>query len=188
VALVLISRASRVPLRGQANGALTFYGRCVDQDGNPLAGVTVSYECESFPSNRSFERRGDPLLISTVSAMSRDDGTFQFTVEGHVLKRKSVSAPAGYRHLFEEYEGTLNGVVIPSTFGYLITSSEDRCYKSDVEHPAIFVFVKEGEKLVSALPCRGGFDSGNGTSWTQNKPAWPKKPSLRDVSLKPAAG
>src|SRR5206468_1028989 len=106
---------------------------------------------------------------------------------GHTLRRLNVEGPRGYRHLFEKYEGTVTGETIPSTYGYLITSWGDRCYKSDSANPAVFVFVKDGAKEVSALPCRGGYDSGNGTNWLRNEPAWPKKPSLADVTYKSPA-
>jgi hypothetical protein len=177
-------RGPQSALKGQANGSLTYFGLAVDQDGKPLKGVTVEYQCEAFPSDWTFDKRGEPLILSKASATSSPDGRFQFTVDGHVLKRSSVVPPRGYRHFFEEDVGSTTGKEIPSTYGYLITSWGDRCYKSDPEHPAIFVFVKDGQRVVSALPCRGGFDSGNGTYWVENQPAWPRKPSLQDVERK----
>src|SRR5215207_9662631 len=61
--------------------------------------------------------------------------------------------------------------------------------KPDVDHPAVFVFVKDGVTEVSALPCKGGWDSGGATQFpaTPNQPAWPRDPSLKDVVYKPPA-
>jgi hypothetical protein len=173
-------------MKGQRNASITFYGKAVDQDGNPLPGVRVVYQSEAFPADWSFEKRGEPLVTEKVEAMSGDDGRFDFTVDTHVLRRIEVSGPPGYRHFFEEYAGTLPNRVVPSTYGYLVISWGDLCFKSDAKHPAIYVFVKNGVKEVSALPCQGGY-SGKEGRWILNTPAWPVKPSLKDVVQKKAA-
>ncbi len=171
-------------LKGESNATLTFFAKAVDQDGNPLPGIRITYRCESFPKDWTFDKRGEPLIQSQVTGVSDTSGRIEFDVVGHTLRRDSVVAPMGYRHFYEEFEGSVSGRIIPSTYGYLLSSWGDLCYKSDKDHPAVFVFVKDGVKEVSALPCRGGFDSGNGKHWTLNKPAWPKKPSLPDVVQK----
>jgi hypothetical protein len=172
-------------MKGQTNAAVTFYGLAVDQNGGALQGVRVSYQVESFPEDWTFEKRGEPLSATTVSSTSDSRGRFEFAVNAHILRRTNVEAPPGYRHFFEKYEGTVAGETIRSTYGYLITSWGDRCFRADPANPAVFVFVKNEAREVSAPPCRGGYDSGNGTNWSQNKPAWPKKPSLEDVAYKP---
>jgi hypothetical protein len=57
-------------------------------------------------------------------------------------------------------------------------------YKSDPDHPAVYVMVKDGAREVSALPCKGGYVSGGGKHWVKNEPDWPKNPSLKDVIRK----
>src|SRR5687768_15968221 len=68
-----------------------------------------------------------------------------------------------------------------TTHEYLVISWGDLCYKSDVNRPAVFVFVKDGALQGTALPRPGGYDSANGEHWTENTPARPTKPSLQDV-------
>lgn len=173
-----------VGLKGQSNATLTFFGSTVDQEGTPLPGVRIEYECEAFPADWTFDKRGEPLVKSVLRAVSDDRGRFSFTADAHTLRRLRVDAPTGYRHFYEKFEGSVTGETIPSTYGYLIKSWSDLCYKTDAEHPAVFVFVKDGVTEVSALPCRGGFSSGNGQHWVENLPAWPKQPSLTDVVRK----
>jgi hypothetical protein len=175
-------------LKGQVNTTLTFYGLTVDQDGQPLPGVKVEYQVDAYPKDWTFETRGRPYDTSVVSATSDASGRFQLKVTGCSLRRKSVAAPAGYRHLFEKHQGTVAGTVIPSTYGYQLIAWGDLWYKTDPDHPAVYVFVKDGVKEVSALPCRGGWDSGGARKFpaTPNQPAWPKKPSLEDVAYKPS--
>ena len=182
---VTLSCDRSAEIKGQKNASLTFYGLTVDQDGKPLANVSVAYECESFPKDWTFDRRGEPFVKSIVRTVSDEHGRFRFALSVHTLRRLDVDGPAGYRHFFEQYEGTVSGEVIPSTYGYLVSSWSDLCYKTDADHPAIFVFVKDGAHEVSALPCKGGYDSGNGKRWVLNTPGWPKKPSLKDVVQKP---
>ncbi len=104
-----------------------------------------------------------------------DQGRFELTVTGCQLIRLSATR-AGYRHFFDEDPS--DGAVQTNAFR-LISWSEVQ-YKTDSQRPAIFVFVKDGIREVSALPCRGGFHA-YGKQWILNKRAWPKKPSLTDV-------
>ena len=174
-------------LKGQSNARLTFYGLAIDQAGQPLQGVQVRYRSEAFPANWTFKTRGEPHTISEVEATTDEQGRFEFTIETHILKRLSVSGPSGYRHFYEEFVGgTSAGGVIPSTYGYLVISWSEVQYKSDPERPAIFVFVKDGVKEVSALPSRGGYQV-YGKDWIPNEPKWPRKPSLKDVAYVPPA-
>src|SRR5215208_2134409 len=133
-------------LKGQANAPITFYGLAIDQNGQAIEGVSVSYQVESFPKDWTFEKRGEPLITTAVSGTSDSRGRFEFTANAHTLRRLNVESPPKYRHLFEKYEGTVSGETIPSTFGYLITSWGDRCYKADPANPAVFVFVKDGDR------------------------------------------
>jgi hypothetical protein len=135
---------------------------------------------ESFPPNWTFERRGEALLKKSVSVKSDNNGAFRIDIVGHSLWLTKAEKP-GFRHFYDLATG--NSEAVDNTF-YGINSWGDLCYKSDTDHQATFVFVKDGAKEVSALPCRGGYDSGNGKHWTENKPGWPKKPSLPDVVQK----
>lgn len=103
--------------------------------------------------------------------------SFQLTVTGHYLRLEQAEL-AGYRHLFDT---DFSSSLAVNNVTYLINSWGDLCYKSDPGHPAVFVFVKDGVKQVSALPCKGGHSSSNGTVWRLNQPGWPRKPSLTDV-------
>jgi hypothetical protein len=169
-------------LKGQTNATMTFYGLAVDQDGSPLAGAQFEYRVEAYPKDWTFETRDRDNDVSTVSATTDARGRFQFTVTGCKLIRRKGDR-AGYRHLFEEDVHTRAA----QTSFYRLIAWGDLWYKTDADHPAVYVFVKDGVKEVSALPCRGGWDSGGAKKFpaTPNQPAWPKKPSLEDVSYKP---
>jgi len=169
-------RETSSSLKQQNNAQMTFYGLAVDQNGSPLEGVSFELVIESIPVNWTFETRGNAHDQVSRTVISGLDGKFHIDMFVHVLFVKEATL-AGYRHLFAK-----SG---PGNVGYLVTGSGDLCYRSDIEHPAVFVFVKDGAREVSALPSRGGYDSGNGTNWVLNKPAWPKKPSLPDVTYKP---
>jgi len=164
-------------LKGQSNALITFDGLAVDQYGNRLPGVVFEFSVDSIPRDWTFETRGKANDRILHQAVSGSDGRFEFDVTAHRLFMVRASI-AGYRHLTPEFSDDGNT-------GFLITASGDLWYKSDPDNPAIYVFVRDGVKEVSALPSRGGFDSGGGTAWRPNKPGWPKKPSLPDVVYKP---
>ena len=169
-------------LKGQANTTIRFHGIVVDQDGAPLSGAVIQYQVEAYPKDWTFETRGRPNDVSSVSATSGDDGRFSFDVTGCFLRLQSADRD-GFRHLWEQ--DTSDGR--PTTYAYRLIAWGDLWYKTDADHPAVYVFVKDGVKEVSALPCRGGWDSGGARKFpaTPNQPAWPKKPSLPDVVYKP---
>jgi hypothetical protein len=168
-------------LKGQQNTTLTFYGKIVDQDGRPLGGAQLEYRAEAYPKNWTFDTRGRDNEAWSVAVVSDDAGRFQLPIAGCKLIRMKAELK-GYRHLCDEDTSTGS---IDNRFYHLISWS-DLCYKTDVDHPAIYVFVKDGVKEVTVLPSRGGWNSGNGTHWRPNVPAWPKKPSLPDVDQRGA--
>ena len=170
-------------LKGQTNTTLTYYAQVVDQDGKPLEGARFEYRVEAYPKDWTFDTRGRPNNISSVTVTSDKQGRFRFDVEGCQLYRMKADC-AGYRHLYDLDVGDSRAV---DNTGYRLISWSDLCYKADPDHPAVLVFVKEGANEVSALPCRGGYDSGNGKHWKENEPGWPKKPSLTDVVRKQAS-
>jgi hypothetical protein len=191
VALVLTTcgaiscdRDSGSRLQGQTNSTITFYGLAVDQDGSPLAGAQFEYRIEAYPKDWTFEKRDRDNDVSMVNATTDARGQFQFTVTGCKLIRRKADHH-GYRHLFDEDVHTRAA----QTSFYRLIAWGDLWYKTDADHPAVYVFVKDGVKEVSALPCRGGWDSGGAKKFpaTPNQPAWPKKPSLKDVLYKPPA-
>ena len=108
-------------------------------------------------------------------------GGFVNKITGHILRFKECTRP-GYRHLYDLDQG--RGKPGENMFYGLDAWGEPQ-FKSDPEHAAVFVFVREGVREVSALPCKGGADSPNGKVWWLNKPGWPRKPSLKDVVYKP---
>jgi hypothetical protein len=168
-------------LKGQGNTTLTFYGLAVDQDGAPLPGAHFEYRVESYPKDWTFETRGRDNDVTTATAVSDSRGRFQFTVTTCKLIRRRAERE-GYRHLFEQdlHDGAAQ------TFGYTVIAWGDLWYKTDADHPAVYVFVKEGIREVSALPCRGGWDSGGATKFpaAPKQPAWPIRPSLKEVVQK----
>lgn len=172
-------------LKGQRNAVLTFYGATVDQDGSPLPGASIEYQVDAYPKDWTWNTQARPYVSSQVRAVSDANGRFQFTVTGCILRRLDA-AREGYRHFCEEDSGGYPDGPNVNTYGYRLIAWSDPNYKTDPEHPAVFVFVKDGVHGVSALPCKGGYDSanGDGTAWRLNKPAWPRKPSLKDVVQK----
>ena len=169
-------------MRKQANATLTFFGVALDQAERPLSGVHVEVEVEAIPKDWTFATRGKPHNYSTLEAVTGSDGQFRFEVSAHILRFSNVSRD-GYRHFFDRNAG--GSQAIDNTF-YRISDWGDVKYKTDANHPAVYVFVKDGAHDISVLPCRGGFTS-NGTSWIENKPGWPRQPSLEDVVYKPPA-
>ncbi|HYO08355.1 MAG TPA: hypothetical protein VER17_05240 [Tepidisphaeraceae bacterium] len=172
-------RSPNSSLKGQVNATITFHGLVVDQDGTPLPGARIEYTVSAYPKDWSFDTRGRPYDVSSFSATSDPQGRFSVPVTGCILRLSSATRE-GYRHLTDN--DTSNGPA--STYSYGLIAWGDAMYKSDPERPAVYVFVKDGVREVSAVPCRGGYDSGNGTHWRPNKPAWPREPSLPDVLRK----
>src|SRR4051812_2851406 len=128
-------------LKGQINATITFHGLTVDQDGNPLGGVTVEYLVNGYPKDWTFDTRGRDHEHSRVSATSDANGRFQFDATGCELIRMKVVAPAGYRHFCEENTGRGNS---SDTFGYRVIAFSDMYWKPDPQNPAVYVFVKDG--------------------------------------------
>ena len=100
-------------LKGQTNTKIRFYGLVVDQDGAPLKGATIEYLVEAYPKDWTFETRGRPYDVSSVSATSGHDGTFSFEATGCHLRLQEAER-TGYRHLWEQ--DTSDGK--PSTYAY----------------------------------------------------------------------
>jgi hypothetical protein len=171
-------------LQGQSNVTLTFYGKAVDQDGRGLPGVSFSFSLEAFPKNWSFANHGVPFVVTKLDATSDANGLFQFEVTGHMLRQQQATI-AGYRQLQELDAGTYSadeGITV-FTDSIPLNSWGQQLYKTAPEKPAIFVFVKEGVTSVSALPGCGGYSYyGYRQEWRENKPGWPKQPSLADVN------
>lgn len=175
VALLCVACDRSSLLKGQANSTVVFYGLAVDQDGKPLADAEFVVDVEAIPTGWTFETRGKPHDHSTVSFKSGPDGTFAPKLTGHILRFQKCTRP-GYRHLYDLYDR--------ANMAYFLNAWGDLWYKTDPEHPAVYVFVKDGAHEVSALPCAGGYDSGNGRNWRLNQPGWPREPSLKDVVRK----
>lgn len=170
-------------LKGQSNSKLVFHGIALDQDGKPLPGAEFVVDVEAIPAGWTFETRGKPHDHLTVTFTSGPDGKFSPKITGHFLRFEGCKR-AGYRHLYDLDQG--RGKPGENMF-YQLGAWSVLWYKSDPEHPAVFVFVKDGVHKISALPCKGGWDSGGGKQWRLNKPGWPRKPSLNDVVYKPKA-
>jgi hypothetical protein len=165
-------------LKGQRNATITFYGRAVDENGLPLPGAQFAYQVDAYPKDWTFETRGRPYDTSVITAISDEQGRFQFTVTGCGIRRLKAELD-NRRHFFDE-----DATTTASTYGYQLIAWRDLWFRSHPDHPAIYVFVTNDVKEVAALPCKGGYDSGGGTQWRLNEPAWPKKPSLKDVVQK----
>jgi hypothetical protein len=176
VALVSCDGGGKSTLQGQPNTTMTFYGLAVDQDGAPLEGVHLRFRVEAYPKDWSFETRGRDKDFRFIDVTSDKAGTFSLPVTAcGIIKLETTHK--GYKELYDL--DTSDGTV-RSHFIRLISWGELQ-YKTDSDHPAVFVFVKDGISKVSALPSRGGWNNAGGTRWTLNKPAWPTRPSLKEV-------
>lgn len=166
-------------MQGRSNTTLQFYGIAVDQDASPLPGAKIEYEIHAYPGDMTFDGEGKSYDISSVVVTSGDNGRFEFTAHGCILTLKSASKD-GYRHFFEMNRSDVHRSVL----GYRLSGwGEKALYRSDPTNPAIFVFVREGETRVAALPSVGGAHPSD-KGWIANKPAWPNRPSLKDVVRK----
>ena len=181
----VLRRVTPFGLKGQTNTTLTFYGKVVDQDGNPLEGAKIEYEVESYPTDWTFSSRARLNNRETVTFTSGADGRFSGRITRCKLFRLSATLD-GYRHFGEEYsDGATEHI---TTKAYMLVAWSDLWFKSAEDRPAIYVFVKDGIREVSALPCHGGFSSGGGAIFYPNEPGWPKEPSLKDVVYRPVGG
>jgi hypothetical protein len=99
-ALSSCDRKANTRLKGQTNTTMTFYGLVVDELGTPLAGVRVEYEVEAYPKDWTFETRGRPNDVSRLSAVTNDQGRFEFVAKGCWLRMVDVALD-GYRHFWE---------------------------------------------------------------------------------------
>jgi hypothetical protein len=167
-------------LKGSSNVSLTFYGKAVDQDGNALPGATFEFDVEAYSGNGSFTLSPSPNTHSSVHAVSDAQGLFEFPVTGCRLRTRNAAC-TGYRQLEEVDSATYsaNGGNSVHTRGIQL-SATDPHYQSSPNHPAVFVFVRDGVHSCAALPSQGGYRS-SGSHWVQNQPAWPFEPSLDDV-------
>lgn len=165
-------------LAGQKNVRVIFYGLAVDENGRPLEAATFQIISEAFPDDWTFETRGRPHDRKTFQV--RSDATGRFEIE---LVTRGIfiehAERAGYRHLTAKLGEASN-------MGIMISSWGRQLYKSDPNRPAVYVFVKDGVREVSALPSRGGYYA-YGKDWRPNEAAWPLKPSLTDVVQKTPA-
>ena len=122
-------------------------------------------------------RRNSPKgTTQKVKVVSGRNGLFQVRLRGYGLRLNSA-AKLGYRHFYEEDAHDKS----PFTGAYEVIAWGQPLYKSVEEHPAVFIFVKEGNTSVSVLPCRGGYRTAGVDMWIRNEPSWPKRPSLNDV-------
>jgi hypothetical protein len=181
----VLRRVTPFGLKGQTNTTLTFYGKVVDQDGKPLEGARITYQVESYPTDWTFSTRGRLNNFEMVSFTSGADGLFSGKITGCTMSLMSAEL-AGYRHLAEEDPHT--DAEHASTYWYCLIGWSNLWFKSAEDRPAIYVFVKDGIREVSALPCHGGFSSGGGGIFRPNEPGWPKEPSLKDVVYRPVGG
>jgi hypothetical protein len=164
-------------LKAQTNTNVTFYAKVVDQDGKPLENARFEYRLEAYPKDWTFDTRGRDNDIATIKAVSDVHGEFHFDAKGCELYRMKAQCK-GYQHFFDLDVGDSHAI---DNTGYRLIAWGDLWYKSDVNKPAVYVFVKEGAREIHLLPCRGGYNSGGTSRWTENKPGWPKNPSLKDV-------
>jgi hypothetical protein len=167
-------------LKGHGNTKFVFHGLVVDQDGIPLQGARFEFVVESFPDDWTFKSRGHKNTLKTVEVVSDLQGRFKIEETGCVIRRKKAER-VGYRHFYDLDHDVIRSF---SNYYFSIISWGDLCYRNDRDSPAVFVFVKDGIRQVTALPSRGGESSGNGTHWQKNEPGWPIEPSLEDVARK----
>lgn len=173
-------RSPESMLAGQSNLRTTFYGHAVDESGKALAGVHFEFVVEAYPADWTFATRGRDYERTSLSAHSDGNGDFQIDVTGCMLRLRSAEIE-GYRELYELEGGTFaDGNSVFTRTIHLISWSEQQ-YKSDPDRPAVFVFAREGAAIATTLPSQGGSRAYGRHRWIENRPAWPRKPSLIDV-------
>lgn len=168
-------------LQGQVNVTVTFYGLVVDHLGQPLANAHIRYQIDAYPDDWTFETRGRPYVTRTIDVHTDESGKFQFEARGGILRLLKASC-VGYHHLLDEHPPGHTG----TSEGIGLAAWGQQLYKTDPDRPAVFVFVRDGVKEVSALPSREGYEA-EGPNWVPNEPRWPRKPSLKDVVYVPPA-
>lgn len=165
---------------------LVFYGLAVDQTGTPLPGVEFGVDVEHpLPTAGTWNREGvgKDRFYTFVRVESGPDGRFEVALTGRSLNIRYARRP-GY-WLFGE--SSVNMSADCNNLQYLLDRSSGFWYRSDRDHPAVYVLMRPREHEIAALPCRGGYDSADGQTWTLNKPTWPKYPSARYAVRKKAA-
>lgn len=122
-----------------ANQNVTFYGLCVDQDGNPIEGVRIEARLTkmrksmlSVVANDSFK------YYEELKAMTDMDGRFEFIDEGSYLSLKSI-----------EKEGYMEARG-PDSFGFrfgqiLVGDALAGAHKGNPLKPVVFTLWKKGE-------------------------------------------
>ncbi len=133
---------------------IQFYGRVVDQQGNPIADATVSIKINDFDMS-SLLGSSNYMTARRTSRTSDANGAFSITdTRGIILFVESVSHPQFVKIPERDFEHQLH----VGSFAY---SRERRSYYvPDPQKPAIFPLRKEGEERV-LWPSRGGRDEPN---------------------------
>lgn len=121
-----------------ANQSVTFYGKCIDQDGNPIPHVRVTARLTkmrksmvSVVANDSFK------YYETLTTSSDENGRFSFVDEGSYLSIKTIERD-GYLAARGASRGYQFGQV-------LYGSAMAGMHKPDPLNPVIFTLWKKGE-------------------------------------------
>ncbi|HEX8520721.1 MAG TPA: hypothetical protein VF669_00610 [Tepidisphaeraceae bacterium] len=168
----------RSSLKGQSDAQIMFYGKTVDQSGEPLEGVHVVLTVLSVGKEYGPGDNPPQNVRTSLEATSDANGRFHVKIQGLMMFIDRVEK-LGYRHFYDMNRGRSNAI---DNTAYTLISWGDACYKSDPDHPAVYVLVKDGVTHATTLPCAGGSESANGVVWRKNEPGWPTKPSLKDVT------
>jgi hypothetical protein len=122
-----------------ANQNVVFYGLCIDQDGNPIEGVTVEAKLSKMRKsmvsavlNESFKYH------ENLTTVTNEDGRFEFKDEGSYLHLEKIHRP-GYL----DARG-------PKSFGFsfgqiLYGKAMAGMHQPDPLHPVVFTLWKQGE-------------------------------------------
>ncbi len=168
-------------LQGQPNVEATLYGIAIDERGQPLPGAEFEYVVREFVGGSGFSSVTADRESVRSSVKTDSHGRFEISIRGHSLKIISMTK-GGFRPFFDLRSSS--GASLNNIFFRFVSWGKIR-YESSTSSPAVYVFVGDGVREIQMLPSRGGRD------WTsvqgviiENKPGWPRKPSIDGVRLK----
>jgi hypothetical protein len=155
-----------------------FYGRVVDQEGQPISGAQIIVQLSRMAENPLYPggTLPDRLPQNRLSVYSDTTGTFQISIPppNHAVEIMDVRAP-GYTWLIDwAWTVSLNKPQAGENRFFVMPPTPDRQYATyipDAQNPAVFVLVENGyARPLTTMPPRGGSDRGRDGRVARNGP------------------